>query len=227
MNGKEKKKAENKYWPSVFTGGGDLGWDIGGVAYISGLATFGADFGRASDVPEMHKDSENLISYAILRLILAILTILIWQCPLTNLLKKFLFSWKDPWSSGALRSTSVLGCTLKKTLRSKKLMHLIIILYSNSNHRHWSKPFLYLRAVGLWRGLWGFFCSLRDGSLCLGAALGFGWRWAWAWRWTCTWRRAPSLAWWLSLWLLLTFSHLFLLLLLGQCHCLHGHLLSL
>lgn len=54
-----------------------MGWDIGGVAYISGLATFGADFGRASDVPEMHKDSENLISYAILRLILAILTILI------------------------------------------------------------------------------------------------------------------------------------------------------
>lgn len=77
MNGKEKKNAENKYRPSVFTGGGDLGWDIGGVAYISGLATFGADFGRASDVPEMHKDSENLISYTILLLILAILMILI------------------------------------------------------------------------------------------------------------------------------------------------------
>ncbi len=53
--------------PSVCTGGGDLGWATsGGVAYISGLATFGADFGRASDVPEMHKDSENLISYAVL-----------------------------------------------------------------------------------------------------------------------------------------------------------------
>lgn len=48
-----------------------MGWDTaGGVAYISGLATFGADFGRASDVPEMHKDSENLISYTILLLIL-------------------------------------------------------------------------------------------------------------------------------------------------------------
>lgn len=33
---------------SVFTGGGDLGWVTGGVAYISGLATFGAGFGRAS-----------------------------------------------------------------------------------------------------------------------------------------------------------------------------------
>jgi len=39
-----------------------LGWDSGGgVAYISGLATFGAGFGRASDVPKMHKDSENLM----------------------------------------------------------------------------------------------------------------------------------------------------------------------
>ncbi len=51
--------------PTVCTGGGDLGWaTTGGVAYISGLATFGADFGRASDVPEMQK--ENLIFYAVL-----------------------------------------------------------------------------------------------------------------------------------------------------------------
>lgn len=77
MSEKERKKAQNKHQPSVFTGGGDLGWVTGGVAYISGLATFGADFGRASDVPEMHKDSGNLISYAILLLILAILMILI------------------------------------------------------------------------------------------------------------------------------------------------------
>lgn len=77
MGGKERKNTQNKHQPRVFTGGGDLGWVTGGVAYISGLATFGADFGRASDVPEMHKDTVNLISYAILLYILAILTILI------------------------------------------------------------------------------------------------------------------------------------------------------
>lgn len=43
-----------------------MGCVTGGAAYISGLATFGAGFGCASDVHVMHKDSENLIFYAIL-----------------------------------------------------------------------------------------------------------------------------------------------------------------
>lgn len=43
-----------------------MGWVTGGVAYISGLATFGAGFGRASDVHVMHKDSENLLCSLIL-----------------------------------------------------------------------------------------------------------------------------------------------------------------